>query len=140
MIDVCRVVYSTLQNGQGRNRSPGCRVRAGMRPASRRTHAPALALVAVALAVGLAGCSGGGADEDSSSADGGSVPAAEQPADANQRGLAESSADQDFAVDGLSSAYEAEVGAQPAPDEVPAERAVIRKGNIALRADDVGKA
>src|SRR5205085_2583418 len=33
-----------------------------------------------------------------------------------------------------------ELGATPADDPLAAERAVIRKGNVALRADDVGKA
>lgn len=109
-----------------------------MRKTARRTHAPLLALVAVALAVGLAGCSsddGGGDGADSSEA-AGSVAAdgrqldglaAEAPASAPDADLA-------YGVAGGRGEVESAVNAQ----EI--QRAVIRKGNVELRSDDVGKA
>lgn len=110
----------------------------------RRAHAPALVLLAVALAVGLAGCS---SDGDS---DGGSDSVAAESAPNAATG---GGSDGDMAAleqplsetADLSSAYQAgdqagSVAVQPAAVEVEQQRAVIRKGTVELRADDVGKA
>jgi Domain of unknown function (DUF4349) len=105
-----------------------------MRPASRRTSAPVLVLAAVALAFGLAGCSGdsadGGGDDSASSAE--APAAAQRDAVTADGGAAFSGMDEDM-------------GGVPAETEqasklLDEQRAVIRKGNVALRADDVGKA
>jgi len=107
-----------------------------MRTTARRTHAPLLALVAVALAVGLAGCSGGGGDSgaDSSAADGPAVASGELQAD----GLTEEAPAPDGDLDFASGGGRAE--AEPAVNAQEIQRAVIRKGNVELRSDDVGKA
>ncbi|MGB0102395.1 MAG: DUF4349 domain-containing protein [Nocardioides sp.] len=99
-------------------------------------RAVALAPIAVLLAatVALAGCSSG---EDSSTS-----ATADAPAPA--------AADGDTAVDGgaasesldgsVSSLTADRVSSQKAPDPVSLDPAVIRKGNVSLRADDVGRA
>lgn len=106
-----------------------------------RTAVPGLALLAVLLAAALAGCSGSDADSsaDASSADGssardagGSVAAeAPEPADADQ--LTDSAL-----RSGLSYSVAGGKNRVPPEPDVMA-RAVIRKGNVALRADDVGE-
>ncbi|WP_243056700.1 DUF4349 domain-containing protein [Nocardioides sp. SR21] len=109
-----------------------------MRTTTRRTHAPLLALVAVALAVGLAGCSGAGDDSDSG-ADGSAV-AGSAPDAALRDGAAaemEVPADSDLAYSVAGQGDQAEVEPVNAQQ---VQRAVIRKGNVELRSDDVGKA
>src|SRR5690349_6106567 len=104
-----------------------------MRTTTRRTHAPLLALAGVALALGLAGCSGGGDADggaESSSAVAGDAPAADRlAAEPAPNG------DLDFSSSGGGGAK-----AEPAVDASEVERAVIRKGDVELRAEDVGKA
>lgn len=99
----------------------------------RRTRAAVPALVLLAIA--LAGCSGG--SDDSNSGSDSAPEAAMLDESSAQRGVAaESEADQDaaaFSADLQDSAPE------PASVELEDQRAVIRKGNVALRADDVGK-
>ncbi|MFC7492848.1 MULTISPECIES: DUF4349 domain-containing protein [unclassified Nocardioides] len=86
------------------------------------TRSLATAILGAALAAALIGCSGGGSDSDSSSA--GDAAAVDEGA---AGGSAES----------LTGAAD-----QPAAREQSADvpRAVIRKGNVALRADDVDRA
>lgn len=110
-----------------------------MRPASRRTLAPVLALASVALAIGLAGCSG---TDDGDS--GGDSPASAANSDAI---ASDSGAQRELLGDGTAASTtmdEAGSAGMPAemeaPDPLATQRAVIRKGNVALRADDVGKA
>jgi hypothetical protein len=101
--------------------------------------APAL-LVAV-LAVSLAGCADDGADSGGSSASeaGGSddfVTGGESLADAPA-----SAPDADVADGADSSGSSGSAGREGAPEAADLEpQAVIRKGNVALRADDVGRA
>lgn len=111
-----------------------------MRTTTRRTHAPLLALVAVALAVGLAGCSGGddgdsGAGSDSAA---GSMPEAAQE-DVQRDGLSAEMPAQDGDL-AYSLADESNKGEVEPVDAQQVQRAVIRKGNVELRSDDVGKA
>lgn len=104
-----------------------------MRPV--RAAIPAVLLLAVALA----GCSGtdndsadgGGGDSSSSSAAGSRNEATAEQADPLQSSVQDGA---DFSMERAN---------QPAPESVKAvqlHRAVIRKGNVALRADDVGQA
>lgn len=97
-----------------------------------RTAVPTLALLPVLLAVALTGCSSGsdGSGADASSA-GGAADTSSVVA-----GAAEAPALQDGAVAGRTSASSIAQG-KPGPDVI--EPAVIRKGNVALRADDVGE-
>jgi hypothetical protein len=94
---------------------------------SQRAALPSLALLSVLMAGALVGCSGGAGDGNAAgggSADSGTVAAeAPQPADGVQ-------------------AYDSAAGGrnrvEPGPDAMT--RAVIRKGNVELRSDDVGAA
>ncbi len=108
-----------------------------------RTAVPGLALLAVLLAAGLAGCSSSDSSADGSSASGSSAGGSSRDvggsvaADAPEPAGAEALSDSALR-DGLS--YSVAGGknrVQPEPDVMA--RAVIRKGNVALRADDVGK-
>ncbi|MDI6910085.1 DUF4349 domain-containing protein [Nocardioides sp.] len=103
-----------------------------MRLTPVRTLVPAL----VVLAVALTGCSGGGAEDTASSAAGG----------ANSPVAAGAPAERDSAADGVttSEAYGAgrtdsllSVVDKPSPTDP--QQALIKKGNVSLRADDVGK-
>ena len=111
-----------------------------MRTTTRRIHALLLALVAVALAVGLTGCSSGdgagGANGGDSSTAGDSLDASSSEAQRDGVPVEAAAPDADLAYGGDG----AEFTAEPADDPLAAERAVIRKGNVSLRADDVGKA
>ena len=111
-----------------------------------RTAVPGLALLAVLLAAALAGCSGA----DSNSADGslsGGSSAGDSGRDAGGSVAAEAPVPAEAEVDGLTDSalrsgldYSVAGGknrVQPEPGVMT--RAVIRKGNVALRADDVGK-
>jgi len=101
----------------------------------RLTPLRALVPTLVVLAVALTGCSGGGEDADSVASGGGADSnsmAREAPA---QRGAADGGAafeDRDGVDAALSTAD------RPGPDA--SQQALIKKGNVALRADDVGKA
>jgi hypothetical protein len=100
---------------------------------STRTVVPGLALLSVLMAGALVGCGGGGDASGGSSA--GSAAAA-RPAPADQPA--------DGMRDAVTSAedYDGSAGAknrvEPGPDAMAP--AIIRKGNVELRADDVGKA
>ena len=97
-----------------------------------RTRLSALLVAALALATfTLAGCSGSG-DMDG----GGDSSAGDAPAAAAER---QSLADGDFAEAEVNGASQPEDGSGTEP-VVAQEQALIRKGNIALRADDVGRA
>ncbi|WP_395658533.1 DUF4349 domain-containing protein [Nocardioides sp.] len=102
-----------------------------------RAAVPSLALLSALLAGSLVGCSGGATDDGGSSAssagggDSGAVSAeAPAPADALRDGAELGTTDTDDAS--------GKNRVQPGDDVLA--RAVIRKGNVALRADDVGKA
>ncbi len=106
-----------------------------MRLTAARTLAPAL----LVLAVALTGCSGGG--------DGAATNSAGGDANGSVAGEAPAPAERDAAADGVttSQAYGAggrdallSVVDKPAPTEP--QQALIKKGNVSLRADDVGKA
>ena len=97
-----------------------------------RTRLSALLVAALALATfTLAGCSGSG-DMDG----GGDSSARDAPAAAAER---QSLADGDVAEAEVNGASQPEDGSGTEP-VVAQEQALIRKGNIALRADDVGRA
>lgn len=99
-----------------------------MRLTPVRTLVPAL----LVLAVAVTGCSGGGSDASNDA--GGSVAGAPAPAQAERN-----AADSDGAAHGLRDGVDVMSTAdQPSPDEP--QPALIKKGNVALRADDVGKA
>lgn len=94
------------------------------------SHAPVRALVPtlIVLAVALTGCSGG--DDSNAAGDSGGAPvAASRPMPQAPAEGQRSQADSDDASGGRN---------RPGVDLMP--RAVIRKGNVELRADDVGKA
>ncbi len=102
-----------------------------MRLTPLRTLVPAL----LVLAVAVAGCSGG--DNEASSDAGGAVAGgapAPAPAQAERN-----AADSDGVAYGLRDGVDVlSTADQPSPDEP--QPALIKKGNVALRADDVGKA
>ncbi|GAA4376129.1 DUF4349 domain-containing protein [Nocardioides caricicola] len=109
-----------------------------MRTTARRARAPFLLLAAVALTVGLAGCSGA---DDSNSGDGGDSTAAGASAQSRDGVAAEEAApDAAFADEDADGARASGAEAEPAVDAQQVQRAIIRKGNVELRADDVGKA
>lgn len=96
---------------------------------STRASLPGLALLSVLLAGALVGCSG--ADDA-----GGGATAASDAGGSQDRAVAA-----EAPADGVASAYDAAGGrnrVDPGPDVM--SRAVIRKGNVELRADDVGAA
>lgn len=94
-----------------------------------KPRAAAVPAVLLAVLLGLAACSGGSDDESSgdsaAASDAGGAVAAEAPADT-------------FMADSDGGAVRSVVAEQEKPVEVP--RSVIRKGNVELSADDVGKA
>jgi hypothetical protein len=94
-----------------------------------RVAVPALLLTAL---LGLAACSSGGGDDSDSGSSSGSDSGVAADAPAAERQLAS----ENGLTDGV--AYDA-AKQQPA-GEVEVDRAVIRKGDVALRATDVGKA
>ncbi|WP_028635580.1 DUF4349 domain-containing protein [Nocardioides sp. URHA0032] len=100
--------------------------------APKRTLLPGLALLSVLLAGALAGCSGSdGAGGGGDSGAAGSAPvAAEAPAPADG---VRANAD-------LAQSYGAGARNRVEPGPEVMSRAVIRKGDVELRADDVGKA
>lgn len=103
----------------------------------RLTPLRALVPTLVVLAVALTGCSGGGEDADS--------PTSGGAADNSVVGGAPESAQRDGIRADDGAAFEARGGTdaaqaaadRPSPEE---QQALIKKGNVALRADDVGKA
>lgn len=109
-----------------------------------RATLPSLALLSVVLAGALVGCSGSSTDSGGSSGSGGSVSKAE----AGRDGIApvpasapEAPTDDQAARSAAEDAYAAGGGKnRPAAEPDLVARAVIRKGDVALRADDVGKA
>lgn len=124
---------------KARNRTGPHPVRRCMRTTSRRTHAPLLALAAVAMAVGLAGCSGGeGSDSGSSSTAASDFQGAGDSDSVDGRALAEAPALESGALSYADEGGRADV--EPALNAQQLDRAVIRKGNVELRSDDVGKA
>src|SRR4051812_21789932 len=106
-----------------------------MTQTSARILAPALLIGALALA----GCSGTDGDSGSGDSAGAGAPAMSQ-ADPGTEDFAEVGSD--AAADGRTGDAVAAPGkADVAPDELTGqEQALIRKGNVALRADDVGRA
>lgn len=97
-----------------------------MRLTPVRTLAPAL----LVLAVAVTGCSGGA--DDAGDASSGSVAGAPAPAQA-ERNLADSNARGDGQAFGVEDVAESQ------PNPAGPQQALIKKGNVALRADDVGK-
>jgi hypothetical protein len=100
-----------------------------------RTPIRALVPALLVLAVALTGCSGG-SDSNASGDSGGDVKAAEAPAASRAEAGVPADAD---GVGGQAEAYDAS-GGRNRPGTDLMSRAVIRKGNVELRADDVGKA
>lgn len=115
-----------------RNRTGAGHVRPRMTLTPARILLPALLMAALALT----GCSGG-ADDGGSTADS-SVAGEAPPADREAAVTSDLDAAVELAdgVEGYDSASKPE--AEDAPDT--AEQALIRKGNVVLRADDVGRA
>lgn len=95
-----------------------------------RLAVPSLLLAAL---LGLAACSGGSDDSDSGGSSAVEAPAAAQ---------ADEDAMRFDAADGgaLESSARGVAADAPAEQQLEVERSVIRKGDVALRADDVGKA
>ena len=107
------------------NRTGAGAVRAGMTQTPTRTRPSALLVAALALATfTLAGCSGSGDMDGGSTASG----AGDAPADA--------SAQQNLVDGDLAAKPDEESGVET----VAQQQALIRTGNVALRADDVGRA
>ncbi|GAW51547.1 MULTISPECIES: DUF4349 domain-containing protein [unclassified Nocardioides] len=100
-----------------------------------RAFAPAV--LALALAAG-AGCSAGGGSADSSSV-AGSV-AGDAPAAAQAPAPAMDALTDDYSVADSSSVRNGAQSVATKPNPLVDDRALIRHGNVALRADDVGKA
>ena len=106
---------------------------------TKRAVLASLALLAALLAGSLAGCSGGATDSGAgASSDSGGSVAAEAPA-APADGV-RANADLAEAQDYSSTGGSAGSVNRPAPGPDVMTRAVIRTGNVALRADDVAKA
>ncbi len=107
---------------------------------STRLHAPALAAGLLVLAVTLGACSSG--DEDGgadASNGGGDVPAAAQAERAEAPADRVDADGRSYALrDGFDSNSGVEAADAPSPTDP--EQALIKKGNVSLRADDVGKA
>lgn len=102
-----------------------------MRLTAARTLVPAL----VVLAVALTGCSGGAGDADSPSS--GSAVAGRDTAGQRAAASAPERPDGEAAYDAPADAVLSVVN-KPSPTEP--RQALIKKGNVSLRADDVGKA
>lgn len=95
-------------------------------------HAPALAAGLLVLAVTLGACSSGDEDGASDASGGGDVPAAAQAERAD-------SDSQSYSLrDSADGADVVETANTPSPSDP--QQALIKKGNVSLRADDVGKA
>ncbi|WP_296605698.1 DUF4349 domain-containing protein [Nocardioides sp.] len=109
-------------------------------PRSTRLHAPALAAGLLVLAVTLGACSSGGEDGGAdASTGGGDVPAAAQAEGAEAPADRADADGQSYALrDGFDSSSAVEAADTPSPTDP--EQALIKKGNVSLRADDVGKA
>jgi Domain of unknown function (DUF4349) len=101
---------------------------------NKRAAVTSLALLSVLLAGALVGCSNGGGD---ASSDSGGAAAGDAPAVAPGAPEARDGVTNDV-TSGDSYATTGRNRVEPGPDLVA--RAVIRKGNVELRADDVGKA
>jgi hypothetical protein len=99
-------------------------------------RALAPALVVLALAVG-AGCSGSGSDADPGAGSNDSAPQSRSQGEAPEEASAELADGADVAAAEYGHADTLSLGE---PEQQPLARALIRRGNVSLRADDVGKA